>query len=34
MEGFNPMMVTNLEGMILNFKKCRQNNDFSYVATY
>jgi hypothetical protein len=34
MEGFNPMMATNLQGMIFCFKKCRQNNDFSYEATY
>ncbi len=32
MEGFNPTMATNLQGMILSFKKCGQNNDFSYVA--
>lgn len=34
MEGFNPMMAINLQEMILSFKKCGQNNDFNYVATY
>lgn len=34
MEGFNLMMAKILQGMILCFKKCGHNNDFSYVATY
>jgi hypothetical protein len=34
MEGFNPMIITNLQGMILSFKKCAQNNDFNHMATY
>jgi hypothetical protein len=34
MQGFNPMMATNLQGMILRFEKCHHKNDFSYVATY
>jgi hypothetical protein len=32
MEGFNPVMATNLQGMILSFKKCGQNDDFSYFG--
>jgi hypothetical protein len=34
MEGFNSMMATNMQGMILSFKKYRKNNDFSYAAIY
>jgi len=34
MEGFNLMMTIILQEVILCFKKCGHNNDFSYVATY